>query len=486
MRFFLNLSFRYKVPLWGSLLIVGTAAVISSSLLLRSYAELKSDLLRDATIQGQTMAATLISAVLQDQVWRAYEIIKAPFSGDAGGSPAPAESFVVLDQRGRIYVSTAPERLPMLAEFRKMTPEFSALFEMIAQSARSTRTFEWEGSDHLYVATPILEEEAHLGTLVQIYSKKVLRARFEKSAQQAALIAVVVIVLLLPLGWYWGRRTAVPLLRLTGRMEELGRRLPDDLAPELYDYKDELGRLYDAYNRTVQELRGKAQIERQMVHSERLAAIGRLTAGIAHEINNPLVGMLTALDTLKRHDELSHRTLRTVALLERGLNQIKETVGALLVEAKVRSRDFLPEDADDVRTLVEPQARERGVILHWNSRLQAPLPLPSSSVRQVLINLLLNAVQASAARGEVGVSISADEGNLSIVVLNGGQILSEDQTAHLFEPFSSGEERGRGLGLWVCYQIARQLGGNIEVDSRTSEGIGRTVFTVTIPFGKAG
>ena len=65
MRFLLNLSFRYKVPLWGSLLIVGTATIISSTLLLRSYEELKSDLLHDATRQGRTIATTLFPAINQ-------------------------------------------------------------------------------------------------------------------------------------------------------------------------------------------------------------------------------------------------------------------------------------------------------------------------------------------------------------------------------------------------------------------------------------
>lgn len=483
MRFLLNLSFRYKVPLWGSLLIVGTALIISSTLLLRSYGELKSDLLRDATTQGRTMAATLFPAILHDQVWRAYEIVKAPFRRESGDSPGQAESFLVLDQRGQVYVSTSPESLPMLADFTRLSPEFASLAETIARPGRDTRVLEPEGSDHLFVATPIHEEQAHLGTLVQIYSKKVLQSRFRKSAGQAALIAFLVIVLLLPIGWYWGQRTAVPLVRLTERMEELGRRLPDDLAPELYDYQDELGRLYHAYNRTLQQLREKAQIEGQMIHSERLAAIGKLTAGIAHEINNPLVGMLTALDTLRRHDELSPRTLKTLTLLERGLMQIKDTVGALLVEAKVKSRDLLSQDVEDVRTLIEPQARERGVSLRWENQLQAPLNLPSSAVRQVLINLLLNAVQASARGGEVSAAITADDAVLSMVVVNGGQILTDKQIAHLFEPFSNADERGRGLGLWVCYQIARQLGGNIEVESETRDGAGRTAFKVTIPFG---
>ncbi len=363
MRFLLNLSFRYKVPLWGSLLIIGTAAIISSTLLLRSYQELKSDLLRDATNQGRTMATTLFPAMLHDQVWRAYETIKAPFGRESGESPGQAESFVVLDQRGRVYVSSNPEEIPMLADFRQLSPEFAALTETVIQSGNETRLLEPDGSDHLFVATPIREEQARLGTLVQIYSKKILQSRFQKSAEQAALIAVLVIVLLLPIGWYWGQRTAVPLVRLTEHMEELGRRLPDNLAPELYDYQDELGRLYHAYNRTLQELREKAQIENQMIHSDRLAAIGKLTAGIAHEINNPLLGMLTALNTLRHHGELNPRTLKTLTLLERGLMQIKDTVAALLVEAKVKSRDLASQDMEDVRTLIEPQAREKNVSL---------------------------------------------------------------------------------------------------------------------------
>ena len=389
--------------------------------------------------------------------------------------------MVVLDHRGRVYVSTNPERIPMLADFRQLSPEFASLAEIIARPGRETRVLEPDASEHLYVATPIREEQAHLGTLVQIYSKKVLHSRFQKSAGQAALIAVIVIVLLLPLGWYWGQRTAVPLVRLTERMEELGSRLPDDLAPELYDYQDELGRLYNAYNRTLQQLREKAQIESQMIHSERLAAIGKLTAGIAHEINNPLVGMLTALNTLRHHGELNPRTLKTLTLLERGLMQIKDTVGALLVGATVKRRALSPQDVDDVRTLIEPQAREQDVHLRWDSQLTAPLSLPSSSVRQVLINLLLNAVHASDPGGEVSVAIDVADATLTMIVVNGGQVLTDMQTAHLFEPFANEDERGHGLGLWVCYQIARQLGGDIAVESETYDGLGRTSFKVTLP-----
>lgn len=483
MRALFNLSFRYKIPLWASLLIVGTAAILSSTMLLRSYDELKRDVLRNAASQGRTLAHTLFPAILQDQVWRAYEILKSPLSANSPETLGQPESLLVLNPEQKVYVSTMPRTLPMLADFRQLSPEFVAVAENIALSATATSVVEPRDSAHLFVVTPIAQDDARLGTLVQIYSKKVLRTRFIESTQQAALITCLVLVVLLPISWYWGQRTAIPLVRITERMEELGRHIPDDLSPGIYDYQDELGRLYQAYNRTLRQLREKALIEQEMIHSERLAAVGRLAGGIAHEINNPLLGMLTSLNTLRRHGDTDARTLKTLALVERGLTQIKETVGALLVEAKVTSRNFSRQDLDDVRTLVEPQARKRSVTVRWTDDVAGPLDISSTPVRQLLINLLLNAVQASDEGGEVDATVAVAGENLSIEVVNGGRVLTEAQTSHLFEPFITADEPGRGLGLWVCYQIARQLGGSIDAKSGTRDERSLTRFNVILPTG---
>lgn len=483
MRTLLNLSFRYKIPLWGGVLIVATALIISSTLIFRAYDDLKRDLLRNAAIQGQTMARTLVTAILQDHVWRAYEILKAPFSITIKENPEQVESLLVLDQQQQIYVSTQPETLPMLAEFKHLSAEFASVADSVAKLGNETMVFEPSGSEHLYVATPIIDEQARLGTLVQIYSKNILLPRFLESAKQAALMACLVLAVLLPINWYWGQRTAIPLVRLAERMEELGQRLPDNLSSEIYDYQDELGRLFKAYNRTLQQLREKALIEREVIHSERLVAIGQLAAGIAHEINNPLLGMLTSINTLRHHGDPDARTIKTLTLLERGLTQIKETVGALLVDAKLNSRDLAPQDVDDVRTLIAPQAHKKGVTIEWDTELAAPLPLPSTLVRQVLINLILNALQATEENGTVAVTIAVTGRQVTFDIVNSGRTLSETQKEHLFEPFVNAGETGRGLGLWVCYQIVRQLGGNIAVESGLLDGKGLTRFKVSIPFG---
>jgi len=481
-RSLLNLSFRYKIPLWGSFLIVATALITSSTLILRAYDDVKRDLLRNAVSQGRTLAKTLVPALLQDHVWQAYEIINAPLHGPTPEDAVQADTLLVLDQRLQLFVSTRPQTLPMLADFARVSDEYAQVAANLGQMQGDSKVVEPTASEYLYVATPIVDEQTRLGTLVQIYSKRILWPRFVETAGQAGWVALLVLAVLLPINWYWGQRTATPLLRLTERMEQLGRSLPEELPANIYDYEDELGRLFRAYNRTLQQLREKAVIEREVIHSERLVAIGRLAAGIAHEINNPLLGMLTSLNTLRHHGAPDARTSKTLTLVERGLTQIKETVAALLVEAKVNSRDFAPQDIEDVHTLIAPQADKRRVTVAWESALAEPVPLPSTLVRQVMINLILNAVRASDEGGEVEAAVAVSEKRLLFKVVNGGRSLSKDQTEHLFEPFTNAGESGRGLGLWVCYQIVKQLGGTISVDSETVEGAGRTRFEVALPF----
>ena len=481
MRSLLDLSFRHKIPLWGSFLIIATAVIIASTLIFHAYGDVKRDLLRSATSQGRTLAKTLVPALLQDHVWQAYEIVNAPLHGESLEDAMQADTLLVLDLQSRVYVSTRPQLLPMLADFAHISAEYGQVKTDIAMTEGETGVVEPENSEFLYIATPIVDEQTRIGTLLQIYSKKVLWPRFVESAGQAGLVALLVMAVLLPINWYWGLRMSTPLLHLTERMEQFGRSLPEAM-PDIYDYEDELGRLFRAYNRTLQQLREKALIEQEVIHSERLVAIGRLAAGIAHEINNPLLGMLTSLNTLRHHGNPDARTTKTLTLLERGLTQIKETVAALLVEAKVTSRNFAPQDIEDVKTLIAPQGHKRQVRVMWTVSMADPVELPSTMVRQVMINLILNAIQASDEGGEVGVTVTVAGGSLRFDVVNGGRRLTLAQTEHLFEPFTNAGETGRGLGLWVCYQIVKQLGGNIAVDSTMTEPVASTRFTVVLPF----
>lgn len=285
------------------------------------------------------------------------------------------------------------------------------------------------------------------------------------------------LAILLPFGWYLGNRAVQPLIHLAACLGKVGRQPPDEIECTLNEGRDEVGQLGSSFRQMLRELRDKQRLEQQMIASERLAAVGRLAAAVAHEINNPLGGMLNAINTFRRHGRSDGMTEQTLSLLERGLNQVSDSVSALLVEARPESRALTPQDIDDVYTLLKPDAQKHAVRLRWANNLQGDFTLPSTPTRQVLINLSLNAVQATPEGGTVTCRIDKERGRLHIRVDNEGENIPSERLNRLFEPFLHHNPSSSGLGLWVTYQIVQQLHGDIAVKS----GEGHTRFSVRLP-----
>ncbi|MFA7096177.1 MAG: ATP-binding protein [Gammaproteobacteria bacterium] len=476
-----NLSFRYKIPLRATILVLVTATIVTASLMFRTYDDLRQDLLISSESMGRVLAKTLVPALLHDDVWQAFEIINSPYAPALHEDAIQAEIIMVLDTAGRVFVSTRPRQYPVLKEIAEVGPEQAFLLHAVSQHTRPTSAvIEPPRSDHLYMITPLISDDVPLGTLVMGYSRSLFMPRFLNIAKRAAFITLLSLAVLLPMSWYWGHHMAKPLVKLADCMGRIGATIPQHLTCELYESKDEIGQVGASFKRMLLELKEKESLEKQMVISDRLAAIGRLTAGIAHEINNPLGGMLNAINTFKCHGTLDPRTVKTLSLLERGLLQIRDTVGALLVEAKPGSQRLSPQDIEDVRTLVASDIGKKSIRLVWDNALSEPVDLPSTPVRQTLINLVLNAVQATQEKGHVRCHVSSAERHLHIEVENDGKHIPPEQMKHLFEPFSPLSEAGHGLGLWVSYQIIQQLNGEFHVESVP----GHTCFTITLPIGE--
>jgi len=482
MRSLFNLSFRYKIPLWGGVLIITATLAVSTALIVQSYDDLRSDLVSSSTSLGRTLAKTLFSAMIQEDVWQAFAIIRAPLHEQSDDKLVQPEMILALDRRERVFVSSHPKSVPMLTDIRKLDGEFARLAELIvATPGPDAPIIDLAGAKRFYAAVPVAEEGARLGTLVIVYSKEVFLPRFRAGAWRGAAIGLLVLAVLLPINWYWGQRTANPLIALARSTGDVARGALLPPPPGTYPYDDELGRLFDAYGLMVKSLHEKTLLEEEMIRSERLAAIGRLSAGIAHEINNPLGGMLVALANFKRRNGDDERTGKTVAILERGLTQIRDTVSAMLVDAKVKGRNFAPHDLEDVRLLLAGEAHNEAIIIDLECGLTEPVALPATLVRQILLNLLLNALHASPASATVSCAVHIAEGQLRIQTTNAGNAITANLMNHLFEPFVSGNEEGHGLGLWVTYQIVTQLGGQIAAETRD----GLTQFRVTLPVGES-
>lgn len=470
-----HLSYRYKIPLGFSAIALAVALAVSAALIWRAYGDTREDLVAGAERLGRSLARSLVPALLRDDVWGAYEIVTTPLNLPGGAHAVP--TILVLDASTRIYVSSEPTRFPTATDPVRAEPALAPLRDRLLGQSDGHEVLQDAGDEQIYVAVPIAAEGGRLGTVLLVHASNFFLPRFHATVEHVLLIIGGILLVLLPLGWYWGRRVASPLVRLATCMDLVGSRVPSAVECDLREGGDEIGHLAGRFKEMLRQLREKEALEAEMVRSDRLAAVGRITAGIAHEINNPLGGMLNAISTFRRHGPDDPFTARTLSLLERGLVQVKEIVGALLVEAKVETHALTPRDIDDVRTLAAADIKRKSATLDWHNELSHPVALPSTPVRQVLINLLLNASQAVHEQGHVRCRVWEEEQALRLEIENDGSYLTSAQMERLFEPFA-GDSRGAGLGLWLTYQLVQQLRGHIHVESQP----GTTRFQITLPF----
>lgn len=473
-----DISYRVKVPLMFTLVILVTASVVTLALTWRAYEELREEVFNNAVEIGGVLSNSLPNAMSHDDLWGAYRLVQAAegWSGDTS-----SRLLVVLDRNAQIYVSNSPKELATTSPLRAHGAELARVEAEVLRLTGNLnpRPYEYPDDRRLYVILPMLSDGVAIGTLVIGYDRALFWPRFIAIVERVVISALVATVLLLPLGWYLGNRMVMPLGQLARCMSKVGRGSTEEIVCNLRQGKDEIGQLGISFQQMLKELDEKEKLEAGMLASERLAAVGRLSAGVAHEINNPLGGMLNALNTFRRYSDTDDLGRETFAMIERGLQQIRETVSALLVEANPRSHSLSPKDIKDVRMLLLADVNQKQVQLKWDSTLLEEVALPSTPIRQVLINLSLNAIQASPEGGLVHCSVEHQDGKLFMRVMNDGPTIPKERMLGLFEPFSEGA-MGNGLGLWVAYQLIQQLNGDIEVKS--SEG--RTQFSVELPIAE--
>lgn len=232
------------------------------------------------------------------------------------------------------------------------------------------------------------------------------------------------------------------------------------------------------------------QLERQMLHHERLAGIGRLAAGLAHEINNPLEGMSNYLALLESDLKQGRSAGECLDLVRKVRHGLARTAGVTrqvlqfaepgpIAQQEVDLREVLEETLEFLRAgnsfrqaRIELRLPETLLLVHGN-----PVTLG-----QLFMNLLRNAVEIQGERGLTVVSCEPEDTCLKVAVEDEGPGIPEGLQERIFEPFYSG--RGStGLGLSICQAIVRQHGGTIEAANRTGGG---AVFTVRLPLSHEG
>ena len=473
-------SFRVKVPLLITVVSIGTALAISLAIAISARHWLRTDLNDNAAAVAQSLAPGLVVHMARDDVWEAFEAVRAVATFDSG---APRCDVAVLDRDGRVFVSSDPVRFPVRASESALSGPLRHAASRTSSSSDSSvvEYRDEDGQTYTVIDVPLRSVDNEvMGSLIMSFSHALFAQRYRDTVKTVAAIAIGLVLVLLPFGWWLGHRVAHPVSRVTETLYRLGEDAARKSAgyPSAFASRDtashpiasELARLEHSLAQLELQLLEKDQLQEQFVAADRLAAIGRMTSGVAHEINNPLAGMLNALSNLRKDPELLSKT---VPLIERGLEQIRHTLSALLIETKTATRALEPSDIEDLRVLVLPQARRKRVRLQWSYPIAHDVPVPAAPVRQVVLNLLLNAVQAS--DGLVKFEAPTTASDMTLRVSNDGDEFPEARRAAPFEPVVGGE--GHGMGLWASYHLVIAMGGSITL----SAGNGRTSFEVCIP-----
>ena len=238
-------------------------------------------------------------------------------------------------------------------------------------------------------------------------------------------------------------------------------------------------------SRAVDELES---IQAQLIHSEKLSAIGEIYAGLAHEINNPLgiiLSRLHLLETAAKERDIPSDLLPDLEMIHRHSSRIAEIIRGLLAFARRTSFEMARTDLnnviDDTVSIVEkPFAKQRIRIERCLSRELPPVVGSPVHLQQVFVNLLNNARDAMPQGGIINLRTHSNWSEVMAEVQDSGTGIAADTKGKIFEPFftTKGAGRGTGLGLSVSYGIIRTHGGDIEVESAPGKG---ALFRIRLP-----
>lgn len=216
----------------------------------------------------------------------------------------------------------------------------------------------------------------------------------------------------------------------------------------------------------------------KLLQSQKLASIGILASGVAHEINNPLGGMSNCVQMLEKKGDDRDFRLRYLKLIDDGLRRIEDTVGKLLWMS--RKREKKPQHVDikqslgDVYRFVEYRLKQNNINFHKNLEKGVSVFIDPYDLELITINLLINAIQSMKNGGTINVNAFHEDSRVVFEVSDSGEGIDEKNLDKIYDPFYTTKQpgEGTGLGLWIVYETVQHYNGEISVESK--KGVGST------------
>jgi two-component system NtrC family sensor kinase len=325
----------------------------------------------------------------------------------------------------------------------------------------------------------------------------VLEAKYVDIRRNTLLVFVLItaagMVIAIAMGYLLGQRILKPVHRLIAMSRRVSA---GDLSAEIGPISSsEIGVLQKTFQEMLSSLRERdrsqrAESELKLLQSEKQASVGRLAAGVAHEINNPLTGVLTFTHMLLRREDINEEIREDLQTIADSTERVRRIVKGLLDFSRQTKIEPEPTDLnaliEQTLPLVANQALVKGVIFCFDPGKDIPLrTLDRSQVQSVLLNIILNAIDATDKGGHINIYTRLSAGPrqtkaIEVEISDAGCGVPPEHLDKLFDPFFTTKEvgKGTGLGLSVSQGIIERHGGTIRVQSTIGQG---SIFTICFP-----
>ncbi len=376
---------------------------------------------------------------------------------------------MILDRRGQVLAHSSAGEVGQV---------YGDPVSRQALSAKDT-LLQYPSAALLDISTPLAISTKRWGTLRIGISLEKLRHEISLLVLRYVLFTAGFILIAITVnGMLFGLITK-PLKSLSEEMDRVAIR-SDISAPPL-KRRDEIAVLHESFYRMVKNIKAdeeeRERTQRNLFLTEKMAAIGKLTAGLAHEINNPLGGILNCIYNFKKGGLSLEQRQEYLDLMEEGVRRIQKRVTNLLEYAR---NPALERQTTDFRSLLERSLSLLDYQMQRNRikverMLPGDLPLVEvdrDQMGQVLVNVFLNAIQAMPEGGVLKFSVSAVESRLFVTVSDTGPGIPEELLSKVCDPFftTKPEGTGTGLGLWLSQKIVERHGGTLQITSKEGEG----------------
>lgn len=459
------LPLSLKLPLLGAAMMV-LVGVVASQQVLSALGRVQDARLRElATMQVEGLSVALGPLVLRRDIWEVYDTLDRA-SGASEGRRMVLTA--VADDTGRVLAATDPRRVPI----------DSAIADISAAAVPLNQLSVGANEAVVRLLAPLTYQGRTVGQIAIELDVSDLQNERRRAVLLLFFGNALATGILAGLGYVALRQMLRPVTILARHMADVEGE-PQAIAEEDVPRGDgELARLARTYNGMVHAVAAKAEAERRLAERERFVALGRLSSSLAHEINNPLGGLLNATDTIRNFPERPDVVRRAADLLERGLLHLRDVVRVTLEQNRFdrQDRPLASNDLEDIRLLILPELKRMKQRFDWSvpEDVVSGVNLPSAPVRQIMLNLLLNASAAAGHGGFVGLQAVAEHGGLSLRFRDDGPGMPDVARARLLSnaPLSP----GGGVGLRLVHDLVTELGGTV-THSRTG---GMTTLCVTL------